>query len=147
MMYIDPRFIGWVNMAQFPLNKGDTIYGAESYLNSLDSIFNLNTVNGETLFNKAELSSDIKAPITNTGDTTLVVLGHNYKCYKFEMSDYYPHSKPGPSKHRHVIYLDKNSLLPLQEEWFSWYKEHPCIPKDQWILSKKLIISEINNSN
>jgi len=132
---------------QFPLKKGDTIESCENYLVSADSIRSWNSSDNQWYFKEVQMSSMYLSETTNIGDTTITVLGQLYNCYRFEKFKYWRKTFPGPSHSRQIIYLDKVSLLPLREDWFYWFKNHLCIPRQKWFLATAVEIKKIKNGN
>jgi hypothetical protein len=143
LVYFNPINKSNDTVNQFPLNKGDTIESREDYLLYTESKSYWDTKEKKSYWKEGISPSYSKT--TNIGDTTLTVLGQVYSCYRFEKFNYNRKSKFGPSDQRHIIYIDKKSLLPLREDWIYWYYKHHCIPIQQWFLKKSVEIVEIKN--
>lgn len=124
--YIDPRDNRQDTVEQFKISQ-DTIDSYENY--RLDP---------------TERCLGTFSSTAYIGDTTLTINGHVYNCYRFDKFHYWRRSNPGPSHLRQIIYLDKLSLLTLQEDTYVLFKRHFCIPINEWILTRQLKIEEIN---
>jgi|GEM_PF-5934861 len=146
LVYFNPTTKLNDTIDQFPLIKGDTITSKDHYLVYADSISSWNSSDNEWYFKEVRILPDY-SETANIGDTTITVLGQQYNCYRFEKFHYNRKSNPGPSHLRQIIYIDKISLLPLQEEWFCWYYRHPCKHTKKWLLTQKVELTTIKNGN
>ncbi len=146
LIYYNPTTNTNDTIDQFPLSKGDTITSCDDYLRYVDSLSNWNASDNSWHFWEAQLAPNF-SETTNIGDTTITVLGQRYSCYRFEKFDYNRKSNPGPSHKRRIIYMDKASLFPIQEDWIYWYSKHPCKPAREWVLCQRLQLTAIIRAN
>lgn len=105
---------------QFRINKRDTIDSFENFRLSAD---NYNWDKLESIY---------------IGDTTLQIKNTSFDCYGFEIFSNWIKSFPGPSRHKTIVYIDKKSLIPIQEDYFSFYVSHFCFPKKEWFLWRQV---------
>ena len=146
LVYYNPTTKSNDTIDQFPLFNSDTITSSDSYLLYTDSLSSWNPSENKWHFKQVKISPDY-SETTNIGDTTITVLGHLYLCYRFEKFHYNRKSNPGPSHIRKIIYIDKTSLLPLQEDWFCWYSRHPCKPTKKWVVTQTVQLKKIKIGN
>jgi len=105
---------------QFRLSKKDTINSFGNFRLSTD---NVNWDKLESIY---------------IGDTVLKIKNSSYDCYRFEVFSNWIKSFPGPSRQKILVYIDKKSLIPIQEDHFSFYVSHFCIPKKVWFLWRQV---------
>ena len=113
--------------------------------NKIDSTIFLSTISNDTIesfedfrtfISKTESLKEIQS--IYTGDTVLFIKNKKYECYKFELFKNWVKSFPGPSRYKTMIYLDKNSLIPIEEDYFVYYTRHFCIPNKKWVLVREI---------
>lgn len=143
-----------ISFTSIPLKfvkKGNSLYiavsGTEYNTDTIEQ-FKINrkdTLNSFADFRLTTLYKKEQAKMESTyiGDTTLSIQNTKYDCYRFEIFSDWLKSFPGPSLSKKIIYIDKKSLIPVQEDYLFYYKRHFCIPQKQWFLWRQVAIEKI----
>ena len=109
---------------QFKISATDTLYSYDDF---------------KTFSSQTE--KDIES--IYTGDTILTIQDINYHCYRFELFKYWMKTFPGPSHLKKIIYIDKKTLIPVQEDQYLYFARHFCFPKYEWFLSRQVKLEKI----
>lgn len=146
VIYLDPNKNALDTCVLFPLKINDTIDGPDDYLVHADSNSIWNSSTQTWHFKEVAISVNNQSETTRLRDETIYVLGKKTACYKFEKNSTHLRSSH-PSQTKQIIYFDKTSLLPVEEETFIRYsKKGRCsIPGDKWFLISKTYITGLKN--
>jgi hypothetical protein len=126
LTYTNPKDHQADTIEQFRIKQGDTLYSIGDFRLSVERD------------NWGDMMEN-----TYIGDTTITVANIKFECYRFEQFQYYMKTFPGWSHFKKIVYIDKETLVPIQEDHLSFYKSHFCIPKQEWLLLRQVKIENI----
>jgi len=145
LIYFNPILSSYDTINQYAINIGDTAQKSTEYLIYFDSVLTQQKPGNRQQLD-IRMSSNYIHETVNIGDTTIKILDESYSCYRFERFDYMRKSNPGPSHTKQVIFIDKKSLLPIQEERHAYYYRHPCITTNKWVLISRFELIRIKTA-
>lgn len=109
---------------QFMLSKSDTIESMDDFRITK----NEKEINTESIYQ---------------GDTILTIGDVMYDCYRFESFKYWMKTFPGPSHSKKITYIDKKTLIPIQEDYLSFFMKHFCLTTKEWIMTRQVKLHKI----